>query len=187
MTSRFEQALAYAARVHAGQKRKGTDVPFIAHILGVASISLEYGADEDESIGALLHDAVEDGAGLDQLEDIRKTFGGNVARIVEACSDSHTQPKPPWKERKERYIAHLKSADDSIRLVSASDKLYNVRAIVRDVKRHGEVVWTRFNSDKAGQLWYYRTVLEALKEGSGGRLGEILKDLELVVQQLEEL
>src|SRR5436305_12442613 len=117
LSTKFEQALQYAVVIHAGQLRKGTDIPYMAHLLGVASIALEYGATEDEAIAALLHDAGEDAGGTGRIEDIRTRFGDKVARIVEGCTDAVTVPKPPWRERKEKYIAHPKSADASTILV----------------------------------------------------------------------
>ena len=129
LSSKFDQALQYAAAIHREQIRKGTEIPYLAHLLGVASIALEHGASEDEAIGALLHDAAEDAGGLARIEDIRRNFGDAVAAIVEGCTDSVVVPKPPWRKRKEDYIAHLPSASPSVRLVSASDKLHNARAI----------------------------------------------------------
>src|SRR5436305_7738018 len=125
LSTKFEQALQYAVVIHAGQLRKGTDIPYMAHLLGVASIALEYGADEDEAIAALLHDAGEDAGGTGRIEDIRVRFGDQVADIVQSCTDAVTIPKPPWRARKEQYIAHLASADSASLLVSASDKLHN--------------------------------------------------------------
>src|ERR1022692_3881980 len=130
LSPRFDQALQYAVLVHAGQKRKGTEIPYLAHLLGVTSIALEHGADEDEAIGALLHDAGEDAGGDGRIEDIRHRFGEPVADIVQGCTDAVTIPKPPWRKRKEDYIAHVAKASPSVRLVSAADKLHNARAIL---------------------------------------------------------
>ena len=123
-TDRFASAMAYAYQVHSGQRRKGTGIPYIAHILGVTAIAMEYGADEDQSIGALLHDAAEDGGGEATLAEIRARFGDVVAEIVLGCSDSlveDPEDKLPWQERKENYLAHLESASQSVCLVSAAD------------------------------------------------------------------
>ena len=150
LSPRFDQALHYAALVHAGQSRKGTDIPYLAHLLGVASIALEHGANEDEAIGALLHDAGEDAGGDGRIEDIRHRFGDAVADIVQGCTDAVTLPKPPWRKRKEDYIAHVPKASASVRLVSASDKLHNARAILRDYRRLGEALWPRFNGGNDG-------------------------------------
>ena len=162
---RFADALVYAHQVHDGQRRKGTGIPFVAHILGVAAIAMEYGATEDEAIGALLHDAAEEGGGEPRLAEIRARFGDDVADIVLGCSDSLVQnpeEKAPWRERKENYLAHLSTAGRSVCLVSASDKLHNVRAIVRDYRAHAEAMWSRFQGRRDGTLWYYREVADTL-------------------------
>lgn len=130
LTTRFNEALVYAAQLHADQFRKGTSIPYIAHLLAVAGIALENGANEDQAIAALLHDAVEDQGGEKTSQEIRGRFGNNVAEIVEGCTDTDIIPKPPWRKRKEDYISHLKNAGRSILLVSASDKLHNARAIL---------------------------------------------------------
>jgi GTP pyrophosphokinase len=165
MSGRFESALVYATQVHQGQIRKGTGIPYIAHVLGVAAIALEYGADEDQAIGALLHDAAEDGGGEARLAEIRARFGDAVGDIVFGCSDSlveHPEDKLPWRERKENYLAHIETASDSVSLVSAADKLHNVRAITRDLREHGDEVWERFQGQRDGTLWYYEAVADAL-------------------------
>src|SRR5438067_2355285 len=113
LSRKFEEALVYASVVHAGQIRKATGIPYIAHLLGVASIAFEYGADEGEGIGALLHDAAEDAGGAARIDDIRVRFGEKVATIVEGCTDTLETPKPSWRERKEKYLAHLKETDAS--------------------------------------------------------------------------
>ena len=162
---RFASALVFAARVHRDQRRKGTGIPYIAHVLGVASIALEYGATEDEAIGALLHDAVEDGGGEAMLAEIREQFGDAVSDIVLGCSDSLVEnpaEKRPWLERKEAYVSHVAEATASVCLVSSADKLHNVRAILRDYRAGGEAVWARFNGGRDGTLWYYDVVSLAL-------------------------
>lgn len=164
LTERFEQALVYAFHAHREQERKGSGAPYIAHLVGVAALVLEYGGDEDQAIAALLHDAAEDQGGRERLEDIRRRFGERVTRIVAGCTDSWEQPKPPWRERKEQYIAHLPEAGEDVLLVSCADKLYNTRAIVRDLRAHGDVVWSRFNGKREGSLWYYRALVDAYRE-----------------------
>ncbi len=164
-TDRFESAMAYAHQVHKDQRRKGTGIPYIAHILGVTAIAIEYGASEDEAIGALLHDAAEDGGGEQTLAYIRAQFGDAVGDIVLGCSDSlveDPEDKLPWLERKENYLAHLENASQSVCLVSAADKLHNVRSIMRDYREHGEEVWSRFQGKRDGTLWYYETVADTL-------------------------
>ena len=164
-TARFEAALVYAHQVHQQQRRKGTGIPYIAHILGVAALALEYGAVEDEAIGALLHDAAEDGGGEATLAEIRARFGDAVGDIVLGCSDSlveDPEDKLPWRERKENYLAHLEKASASVLLVSAADKLHNVRSMMRDYREHGEEIWERFQGRRDGTLWYYETVADTL-------------------------
>lgn len=163
LSSQFDQALHYATLIHAHQKRKGTEIPYLAHLLGVASIALEHGANEEEAIGALLHDAGEDAGGEGRIADIRQRFGDAVAEIVAECTDAVVFPKPPWQQRKEDYLAHLPAASASARLVSASDKLYNARAILRDLRRLGDRVWSRFTGGKEGSLWYYRSLVTAFR------------------------
>jgi len=164
-TARFESALVFAHQVHRGQFRKGSGIPYIAHVIGVAAIAMEYGAGEDEAIGALLHDAAEDGGGEATLAEIRARFGDKVGDIVFGCSDSlveDPEDKLPWRERKENYLAHLEQASAPVCLVSAADKLHNVRSIARDYREHGEAVWARFQGRREGTLWYYETVADAL-------------------------
>lgn len=166
-TPRLADALVYAHHVHDGQVRKGTGIPYVAHILGVAAIAMEYGASEDEAIGALLHDAAEDGGGEPRLAEIRARFGDEVADIVLGCSDSLVQnpeEKLPWRERKQTYLEHLRTAGHSVCLVSAADKLHNVRAIARDYRAHGEGMWNRFQGRRDGTLWYYQEVAALLAE-----------------------
>jgi (p)ppGpp synthase/HD superfamily hydrolase len=160
---RFEQALVYAATLHAGQVRKSTPIPYVSHVLAVTAIALEHGANEDEAIAALLHDAVEDCGGKPRLADIRHRFGGTVADIVAGCTDADVTPKPPWEERKRQYIEHVKTASPSVLLVSCSDKVHNARSIVADL-RAGVDVFALFKGGKDGTLWYYRSLLEVFQQ-----------------------
>jgi (p)ppGpp synthase/HD superfamily hydrolase len=182
--TRFEDALAFAARLHRQQRRKGTEVPYVAHLLAVASIALEHGADEDEAIAALLHDAVEDQGGAPTLEAIRGRFGEKVADIVAGCTDTDQVPKPPWRPRKEAYVAHVASASPSVRLVSAADKLHNARSILADYRRLGERVFSRFSGGRNGTLWYYRALANAFRAHGATPLVE---ELERTVSDLERL
>jgi hypothetical protein len=160
--SQLQKALVYAAGLHADQTRKGgEEIPYIAHLLGVCSLTLEGGGDEDQAIAALLHDAPEDQGGRETLEEIRRRFGDRVARIVDACTDTFDDPKPDWRRRKERYVEHLGAASDDELLVACADKLYNARSILRDFRRSGERVFERFTADKEATLWYYRSVSDA--------------------------
>lgn len=182
LTDRYRAALDYAARLHERQTRKGTGVPYLSHLLSVSALVLEDGGDEDEAIAALLHDAVEDQGGRPTLEEIRRRFGDRVARIVEGCTDADSVPKPPWRDRKERYVEHIRHAPRDVRRVSAADKLHNARTIRADLRRSGEEVWTRFTADREGVLWYYRALTEAFLAAGGGFLAE---ELARVVSEIE--
>jgi (p)ppGpp synthase/HD superfamily hydrolase len=184
LSERFTQALIYATQLHATQVRKGSGVPYITHLLGVASIALEYGANEDEAIAALLHDAIEDQGGATTREEIRRRFGDNVTEIVDGCTDADTTPKLPWRQRKETYIAHIPTASRSVLLVSAADKVHNARSIVKDYRVLGESVWERFQGRKEGTLWYYRSLVEAFRQIESS---PIFEELERVVLELEHL
>src|ERR1700719_163106 len=157
---RLQRAFRYAAGKHAGQTRKQTAVPYLSHLMAVDSLVLEFGGDEDLAIAALLHDVVEDCGGMRLLREVRRRFGPRVAKIVDGCTDSCTELKPPWRERKETYLRHLKKADAETRLVSAADKLNNVRSILADYREVGESIWARFNGGRGGTLWYYPSLLE---------------------------
>jgi GTP pyrophosphokinase len=184
LSHRFTEALIYATQLHATQVRKGSGVPYIAHLLGVASIALEYGANEDEAIAALLHDAIEDQGGNTTREEIRRRFGDIVTEIVDGCTDADTIPKPPWRQRKEDYIAHLPTASASVRLVSAADKLYNAATILKDYRILGDSIWSRFKGGKEGSLWYYRALVVAFRQVKSTPL---VDELDRVVSELENL
>ena len=184
LSRQFEKALTYATRIHGGQLRKKTRIPYIAHIIGVAAIAMEYGANETEAIAALLHDAVEDCGGAKRLRDIERKFGKKVARIVEGCTDTDRTPKPAWLERKKAYVAHVRHAPMPTKLVSASDKLHNVRAILMDYRKEGERLWSRFNGGKQGALWYYRALVKAF---TGQRIEPLVQELNRTLTQLEFL
>ena len=181
---RFLRAFLFAAEKHAGQVRKASTTPYIAHLMGVASLTLEFGGDEDMAIAAFLHDVVEDCGGAPMLREVKRRFGTRVAKIVEGCTDSDVDPKPPWRERKETYIRHLKDADAETRLVSAADKLNNVRSILSDYREVGESIWARFNGGRAGTLWYYRALVREFKRGKPNRL---IRELARAVVELETL
>ena len=189
LTDRFDRALLYATHVHGGQLRKGSGVPYVAHLLAVAATVLEYDGCEDMAIAALLHDAVEDQGGEPRLADIRNRFGPRVADIVRSCSDSTVnasagQPKEEWRLRKTRYVAHLGSADTGALLVSLADKIHNARAILRDLRKPGvgAAVWSRFKASKQDTLWHYRELAQAFRTHLPGQLadelGEIVDALE---------
>jgi (p)ppGpp synthase/HD superfamily hydrolase len=181
---RFLKALEYAARLHGRQIRKKTDRPYIGHLLNVTSIVIEYGGDEEMAVAALLHDAVEDQGGLLRLRDIRKKFGQRVAHIVDGCTDSYTEPKPPWLERKRAYVARVANEPPETRLVSAADKLSNVRETVHDLREQGNDVFARFAGKKQGTLWYYRALVEEFRKAGATPLVE---ELARCVDELESL
>jgi len=179
---RLRRAFRYAAEKHDGQTRKQTAVPYLSHLMAVASLVLEAGGDEDMAIAALLHDVVEDCGGMPRLREVRKLFGRRVAKIVEGCTDSFGEPKPEWIERKKDYLREVKHADRETRLVSASDKLHNVRTILADYRKDGEAIWQRFTGKKEGTLWYYRALSNEYQRKNPNR---ITRELEIAVTDLE--
>jgi (p)ppGpp synthase/HD superfamily hydrolase len=181
---KLEEALGYAARVHRDQVRKGSSVPYVTHLLAVAAIVGENGGTEEEVIAALLHDAPEDQGGEARLAEIRERFGDEVADIVAGNTDTFEDPKPPWRERKEAYVAHVAHAPRSVRLVSAADKLHNARSVLADLRSLGEDLWPRFNGGKEGTLWYYRALVEAFETAGPD---SIVEELDRVVGELERL
>lgn len=181
---RFMRAFQFAARKHSGQTRKASNIPYITHLMGVASLVLEAGGDEDLAIAALLHDVVEDCGGAPMLKEVRSRFGTRVAQIVDGCTDAYTLPKPPWRERKESYMRRLKKESSDTRLVSAADKLNNIRSILSDYRAIGESVWSRFNGGREGTLWYYRTLRD---EFLRRKINRVTRDFDLAVRELESL
>jgi (p)ppGpp synthase/HD superfamily hydrolase len=186
LTDRFDRALLYATHVHGGQVRKGTPIPYIAHLLAVSATVLEYDGSEDVAIAALLHDAVEDQGGEPRLSDIRNRFGDRVADIVRSCSDtvvnsSSGQQKEDWHTRKKRYVEHLNLVDQDTLLVSLSDKIHNARSILRDLRRPeiGKAVWDRFKNSRKDTLWYYRELARSFQKR--------LKDQSAKMQLADEL
>ena len=181
---RFEKALLYAARLHRDQERKGTDTPYVTHLLAVTAIVGENGGTEDEVIAALLHDGPEDQGGKERLKDIRARFGDEVAENVDGCTDTYEEPKPAWRPRKEAYVARMASAPASVRLVSSADKLHNAQTILADLRAVGEDLWDRFTGGKEGTLWYYRALVEAYAEAGSNH---VIEELDRVVRKIEAL
>jgi len=179
---RFVEAVRYAADTHKEQPRKGTDVPYISHLLAVASFVLDDGGDEDAAIAALLHDAAEDQGGRARLDDIRARFGDKVARIVEDCTDSWSVPKEEWMDRKERYVEHAKKLDRDTLRVSAADKVHNAYTILRDLRTEGDDVWKRFKASADDIIWYYDALVRSFRDAGGGRL---VDELERVVRGIK--
>ena len=182
---RFRRAFQYAAKLHSKQYRKGAKIPYITHLMAVASIVGEAGGDEDEAIAALLHDAVEDQGGRPILKKIKRMFGKRVAEIVDGCTDSYEKPKPPWRPRKEKYIDRLKSASPSVLIVSCADKVHNSRAIVADLREIGNELWGRFNSTAEENLWYYNSVCEVFRTARAPE--RLVSELERNVDEMERL
>lgn len=181
--ARLADAASLAFAIHADQVRKGTTTPYISHLMAVAAIVLEHGGDEEQACAGLLHDAIEDG-GAQWEAVIRERFGARVAGIVRACTDADIQPKPPWRARKEAYLAHLDTAHPDALLVSAADKLHNARAILSDLQTHGPAVFDRFNAGRDGTLWYYESLSAVLSRRLPGAL---TRDLADVVMQTRKL
>ena len=172
---RFAEAVRYASELHRDQGRKSTNIPYVAHLLGVASLVLDQGGDEDEAIAALLHDALEDQGDKTSEDEIRQRFNDKVARIVVACSDFIGEgKKPDWQTRKERYLAHLNEQPTEVHRVSLADKLHNARAIVADLRVSGDSVWDRFTGDPRQQAWYYSSLLEVFRRRHDSPLVEEL-------------
>lgn len=164
LSPRFDEALTFAVDLHREQPRKGTGVPYVSHLLSVAALVLEHGGSEDQAIAALLHDAVEDQGGRPTAERIRERFGDLVADIVDGCTDTDISPKPPWRERKEAYLARVRREPAHVRLVSAADKLHNARTMVTDLRIHGPALWERFNAGRDETLWYLESLVAAFRE-----------------------
>lgn len=181
---KFEEALPYTARLHRDQTRKGTDTPYVTHLLAVAAIVGENGGTEDETVAALLHNAPEDRGGRERLEDIRERFGDVVERIVDGCTDTYENPKPAWRPRKEAYVARVAQAPPSVQLVSAADKLHNARSILADLRALGDELWDRFTGGKDGTLWYYRALVEAYARNGAN---PVVEELDRVVREIEAL
>jgi hypothetical protein len=188
LARRFDLAVQFASGLHHAQVRKGTQIPYVAHLMGVCAIVLESGGDEDQAIGALMHDAMEDQGGLPTLETIRRLFGDRVANVVRECSDSESSDpdnKLPWHDRKKAYLEHLHAASADALLVSAADKLHNARAILADYRRIGDEVWLRFNKEtsKADQLRYYRALVNTFRQTSAPVA--LIDEIDRIVTELE--
>jgi (p)ppGpp synthase/HD superfamily hydrolase len=190
LSERFDDALVYASSLHRTQSRKGTQIPYVAHLLSVAGLVIENGGEEDQAIAALLHDAIED-QGVETGAEILRRYGQAVYDIVRGCSDSEMPKgakKPPWRARKEAYIDHAKQAPAGERLVSAADKLHNVRSILIDYRDFGDEVWRRFSGGKEGTLWYYRALVSAFGAGENGPgVSRLVAELDRAVTALESL
>jgi len=185
-SGRLIDALGVAGSLHADQRRKGSDVPYLSHLLGTCGIALDYGAGEEEAIAALLHDAIEDVQPTADARAAVAAFGPEVLRIVEGCTDSDTHPKPPWRARKEAYLAHVPEHDAPILLVSSADKLHNSRSIVADLRRFGSTTWDRFTGRRDGSLWYYRALVDAFR-ANPAHPRDLVDELDRTVTEMESL
>jgi (p)ppGpp synthase/HD superfamily hydrolase len=192
LSSRFTSAVDYARKVHT-ERRKGTDVPYMAHLLGVAALVMgevgcvRFPVTEDMVIAALLHDAAEDHGGLPRLKDIEHNFGSNVSHMVDGLSDSLSEDpgnKKPWLERKQAYIQRLREESADVQLISAADKLYNAKAILEDYRKIGALVWERFKRGRNDQLWYFDELITVFKSSGVNR---IVDELERVVNELRQV
>jgi len=183
-SKRFDAALLYAHQLHRSQERKESGVPYVTHLLAVAAIVGEAGGHEDLVIAALLHDAIEDQGGKPTAVEIERRFGLRVRTIVEGCSDTDVSPKPPWRARKEAYLAGLETHDGEVLLVSLADKLHNVRSIILDHARVGSRVWERFSGKRVGTQWYYTSLAEIY----GRRMADpLVQSFQGEVRRLESL
>jgi (p)ppGpp synthase/HD superfamily hydrolase len=192
LTDRFSSAIDYARHLHI-ERRKGTKIPFMAHLLGVASLvmgeagQVPFPVTEDMVIAALLHDAVEDHGGMPRLEDIKSNFGPEVARMVEGLSDSFAEDpnqKESWEERKMAYIKRLETEPRDVQLISAADKLYNARTMLDEYRAVGAVVWKRFKRGRDPQIRYFHELLRVFKSAGSNRLVE---EFDRVVAKLESI
>ena len=187
LTERFTKAFDYARVLHASDVRKGTEIPYLAHLIAVASIVLENGGTEDQAVAALLHDAGEDHGGRARIDDIRAQFGDTVADVVEACSDdlpADGAAKRAWRVRKDEYIQRLKHEPEEMVLVSAADKLHNARAILSDYRDIGEELWSRFNAGRDGTLWYYNELCNVIEERLKVSAPQLAQELRATVDAL---
>lgn len=184
---KFDEALLFAHSLHRHDVRKGTGKPYISHLLGVCSLVVDYGGDEEMAISALLHDAVEDHGGHPMLEEIRVRFGDRVAHIVDGCTDSYVldaTKKEPWRPRKEAYLARVLTEDADVRMVSAADKLYNCRTIVRDLRRDGLAALDRFNGGRKDTVWYYDELVRVFRRAG---TSELVEELAISVEEMKRL
>lgn len=164
LTEKFEAALIYANRLHAEQSRKISGVPYMTHLMSVAALVLESGGSEEEAIAALLHDSIEDQGGKPTREDVRQRFGDTVVEIIDGCTEWDSLPKPPWQERKNRYLENLRHASASVRRVSLADKLHNARSLLIDSRIYGDIVWNHLKIGREKTLWFYQSLLEVYRE-----------------------
>jgi len=186
ISQRLYQALEFTFKLHGQDARKASDVPYLAHLLSVCAMVQQDGGDEDEAIAALLHDALEDKPEETNRQEIRERFGERVVTIIDASIDVPLDykggAKPPWRQRKEAYLVHVRSADPRLLRITIADKVDNARAILADYQRLGDRLWERFNAGKKEQLWYYKSCVNAYE--SAGCQGPLLEELRRLVNQI---
>ncbi|MGK2877764.1 MAG: HD domain-containing protein [Solirubrobacterales bacterium] len=187
LSKRFDHAVKFARKAHKKQARKGTEIPYISHLLGVASLVLEMQGTEDQAIAALLHDVVEDCGGAPMAARVRSEFGDDVARIVLANTDTDQKPKPPWRARKQQYLDSLPVKQRDELLISLADKLHNARATLLDYRRIGDEIWPRFKEDRDGQLWYYSELVRHFTARADDLGPECASKLDDFVRTIDEL
>ncbi len=189
LSDRFLEALAFAHRVHGNDTRKGTSIPYVAHLLSVCGSVLADGGDEDEAIAALLHDTLEDHADTVSRAELGQRFGERVLALVDVCTDTPADyrggPKPPWRQRKAAYLEHLRRTPASDLRVAVADKLDNARAVLADYRDLGEALWPRFNAGREEQLWYFRSLVDDFRHA--GVTGWLVDELDRTVSELERL
>ena len=182
--TRVLAATALAFELHGDQRRKQGAVPYIGHLLGVASLVVDDGGDEDQVVAALLHDAAEDQGGHPVLSEVARRFGPRAAAIVEACTDTMASPKPPWRARKVAWLARLPDVPDAAWPVIVADKLHNARAVVSALRTGGVASLDVFNGGRDGTLWYYRAVADV---AARCRPGPMVDELLRTVDEMERL
>ncbi|NJR61350.1 MAG: HD domain-containing protein [Cyanobacteria bacterium CRU_2_1] len=187
LTDRFEMALVYANQLHRGQLRKDGRSPYVAHLLSVAALVLEDGGSEDEAIAALLHDAVEDQGGLPTRQTIQAKFGDRVVRLIDGCTESETIPKPPWLERKHRYLEQIRQACPAVRRISLADNLHNARSLLACLTWEGPSVWNRFSGGRTQTLWFYRTLLDIYCHSGTDAMTQAFQAVIIQLEALEEV
>lgn len=179
----FERGLEFAAKRHKGHLCKGTTIPYIAYLLQVSGIVMEYGGNEVQAVAALLDDVVEDQKAI--LEEVQEQFGPDLAAIVDGCSDTDQAEKEEWWQRKRAYIEEIARKGTEVRLVSAADKLHNARAILKDYRTAGDAAFERFKGKKAGTIWYYRALIDAFRATNTDEA--LIDELNCTVTEIERL
>ena len=182
----YKKAYDFAFKLHSKQVRKGNNIPYFTHLSAVSNLIIENGGSTTEAIGGLLHDAVEDQGGLKVLKIIKDKFGKKVATIVDECSDAVTNPKPPWKERKIKYINSIKNKSQSGILVSLCDKIHNANCIISDCRKIGDKLWQRFSAPKKEVFWYYDSLCKEFKKHLKNHSSLVLES-ELKIQEMKKL